>query len=57
MIAELTGNRNGVYYEAGYATALGKEVIVAYREGEKVHFDSTKKCFEMENRRRITRDA
>lgn len=28
VIADLTGNRNGVYYEAGYALGLGKPVIL-----------------------------
>lgn len=28
IVADLTGNRNGVYYEAGYALGLGKEVIL-----------------------------
>lgn len=28
IVADLTGNRNGVYYEAGYALGLGKPVIL-----------------------------
>jgi len=41
VIADLTGHRNGVYYEAGYANALGKEVILTCNEEdfEKRHFD------------------
>lgn len=49
----MTGYRGGVYYEAGYAKGLGKEVIITCRrdwyEGEKagagnsgkekIHFD------------------
>ena len=46
-IADYTGNRGGVYYEAGFAKGLGKEVIMTCREdwfnekekGHKVHFD------------------
>jgi hypothetical protein len=41
LIADLTGHRNGVYYEAGYAQGLGKEIILTC--GEKAfnerHFD------------------
>ena len=41
VVADLTGHRNGVYYEAGYAGALGKEVILTCNEEdfEKRHFD------------------
>lgn len=47
-IADLSGNRGGVYYEAGFAKGLGKEVIFTCQdewfngdpeEGKKVHFD------------------
>ena len=31
MVADLCGHRNGVYYEAGYAKGLGKEVILTCR--------------------------
>ncbi len=46
VIADLTGHRNGVYYEAGYAQALEKEVILACRSDdfEKKHFDVAQKC-------------
>jgi len=45
MIADLTGHRNGVYYEAGYAQALGKEVILTCRDTafEERHFDIAQK--------------
>ena len=52
MVADMTGYRGGVYYEAGYAKGLGKQVIFTCRrdwfagviEGdivlkERVHFD------------------
>ena len=47
-IADLTGYRGGVYYEAGFAKGLGKEVILTCRadwfdgdpkENKRVHFD------------------
>ena len=48
MIADLTGNRGGVYHEAGYARGIGRELILTCRadwfDGDpekyrKVHFD------------------
>lgn len=39
VIADLTGHRGGVYYEAGYAMAKGKTVILSCRNGEETHFD------------------
>lgn len=39
IIADLTGERPNCYYEAGYAHALGKEIIFTVKDGEKVHFD------------------
>jgi len=45
LVADLTGHRNGVYYEAGYAHALKKEVILTCREKdfEDRHFDVSQK--------------
>ncbi len=45
VIADLTYHRNGVYYEAGYAEALGKTVILTCRESdfEDRHFDVAQK--------------
>jgi len=34
IVADLTGNRNGVYYEAGYALGQGKEVILTVNQSE-----------------------
>ncbi|MBI4810551.1 MAG: hypothetical protein HY800_03750 [Ignavibacteriales bacterium] len=39
VIADLTGNRGGVYFEAGYALSLGIPVIWICEKGTKVHFD------------------
>ena len=39
LIAELTRNIPGVYYEAGFAHALAKEVIYCRKAGQKVQFD------------------
>jgi len=42
VIADFTGHRNGVYYEAGFARALGREVINCCRESDfdGLHFDT-----------------
>ena|GEM_PF-1309632 len=48
MIADLTGYRGGVYWEAGFAKGLGREVILTCRkdwcegdpkENKRIHFD------------------
>ncbi|MBI4800932.1 MAG: hypothetical protein HY796_00225 [Elusimicrobia bacterium] len=41
MIADFTGQRGGVYFEAGFAEGLGRQVIRSCREDEKteLHFD------------------
>ena len=39
VVADLTGHRGGVYYEAGYAMAKGKQVILCCKDGETTHFD------------------
>ena len=54
VIADLTEHRNGVYYEAGYAQALGKEVIITCRSDsfKERHFDVAQKnmiCWDDEN--------
>ena len=42
VVADFTGNRNGVYFEAGFAHRLGKPVINTCREEDfnKAHFDT-----------------
>jgi len=42
VIADFTGHRSGVYYEAGFARALGREVINCCRESDfdGLHFDT-----------------
>jgi hypothetical protein len=39
VIADLTENNQGVYFEAGYAKGLGREVIYCCPSGAKAHFD------------------
>ncbi|MEM7429298.1 MAG: hypothetical protein AAF441_24700 [Pseudomonadota bacterium] len=40
VIVDLTEERPNVYYELGYARALGKDVILTAKEGTTVHFDA-----------------
>ena len=42
MVADFTGNRGGVYYEAGFAGGLGIPVIWIVHEDDldDVHFDT-----------------
>ena len=39
IIADLSYERPNCYFELGYARALGKDLVIIYREGTKVHFD------------------
>jgi len=47
LIADLTGDRGGVYFEAGYAMGLGLPVVWTCREDElkNVHFDTRQYYF------------
>lgn len=39
IIADLSGERPNCYYEAGYAHALGKDIIFCIKTGDIIHFD------------------
>jgi len=47
VVADFTGNRGGVYFEAGFALGLGLQVIWTVREDElkHVHFDNRQYSF------------
>lgn len=40
VVADYTGERGGVYYEAGFAHGLGLPVIFMARHGTSIHFDT-----------------
>ncbi len=39
ILADLSGERPNCYYEAGFAHALGKEIIFSIKKGDAIHFD------------------
>jgi len=39
VLADLTGERPNCYYEAGFAYAIGKEIILTIHKGSSIHFD------------------
>jgi nucleoside 2-deoxyribosyltransferase len=39
VLADLTGERPNCYYEAGFAHAIGKELVFSIKTGSPIHFD------------------
>jgi TIR domain len=45
VLADLTGERPNCYFEAGYAHALGRQLILTIRRGEPIHFNLADRRF------------
>lgn len=57
VLADLTGERPNCYYEAGYAHALGKELILSIRAGSAIPFDMAGRRFIIWETEKELRDA
>lgn len=58
VLADLSGERPNCYYEAGFAHAIGKEIIFSIKDGTTIHFDLASNRFitwrtEAEYRRKL----
>ena len=54
VLADLSGERPNCYYEAGFAHAIGKEIIFTIKRGTPIHFDlSTYRFIEWETEQEL----